>query len=146
MSARILDIADAIVDAIEGGAWTIGAVNPTRRYTTEYEISELSTLRVDVQPIDQADTVDDREEGQRTEYVLQITVQKRVKPTDNAQVDPLLNLTRELSDYFHEGRLITVTTEMEIVEAKTVLYSPKEFDVNKRYFGTVMLKFGEWTG
>ena len=143
---RLLTVADGLVSAIAGGTWTIGSVTPTRRYSTEYSIRDLATLRVDVQPIDQIDNEDDRDEepGQRTNYVCQVSVQKKVDPSVNAEVDPLLKLTREISDFFKEGKLITIGTELKIEEAKTILYSPKEFDVNKRYFGTVLLKLSEW--
>ena len=50
MSAQILDIADAVVDELNDAIGLSQEFTATRAYLPEFELPELSTLRVTVLP------------------------------------------------------------------------------------------------
>ncbi len=145
ITIRLNEIANAIVTRIAAGPWDIGAVTASRRYSVEYSLSDLAALKVNVQPLGQKDYEEDRDGQLRTDYFVQIGIQKRVPATLlNDDIDPLAGLVRQISDTWAQGVLYTVTAELKVTENSTILYTPKELDVNKKFFGLIMLTLSEW--
>lgn len=108
MSARIIDIIDALVSSINGETWT-QTFTATRGYGQRMKPSELSALKVILAPLTRAREYQDRGTSQ-LEYEIDIGFFKHISGAIAArdlEVDDLVELVDEL-EVFWMSRNITV--------------------------------------
>jgi len=99
--ALVLDVADALVEALNGGAFSL-PFQAVRAYVPAYRLQEMTALRVTVIPREV--TSEPYSRGQRLYTVrIDVGVQKRVDPEDTAAVDALVDLVHEM-EAFLRGR------------------------------------------
>ncbi|MBN2585003.1 MAG: hypothetical protein JXL80_18220 [Planctomycetes bacterium] len=103
--ALIVDIADAVVTALNGQEFS-QAFEAARRYVVEFELEQLSELRVSVVPRAVDWAIVSRSKGQ-FDYEFDVALQKRSDPTDLEACDALMGLVEEVADFLRGlGRLV----------------------------------------
>jgi len=95
------DIADAVVSELNAGefSWAFTAV---KAYRPEYELKDLTTLRVTVVPREASPGRLSRS-VRWSDYRIDIGVQKKV--SSDAEADALMDLVEEIDSYLH-GRTL----------------------------------------
>lgn len=99
MPASILQIADALVTALEAASFTApyNTIEAQRTYQPEYTLAELENLKVDVVPLSAQRELGSRTHLSRDEEIA-IGIQKRTGG-ETAAIDALVYLTEEIADY-----------------------------------------------
>jgi len=103
MSSVAAEIADAVVGELNGAQFS-QEFTAVRRWIVKWTLPDLSTLRVTVVPGPASyEPLDRRRDDQRHE--MDIAVQKKVNPNDNAEIDVLVALLEEFVDHFRQKQL-----------------------------------------
>lgn len=143
-SSRIITVADAFVSELNTKLtdWGI-STTATRSYSVQYDLEQLADLHIDVQTVTLEESLVDRVPTVSNVMGLNVTVQKKVDPSDVAVLDALMNLTIAIfKNWTHEGSIIGATT-VSLVEKAVVIYSPELLDSGTRYAGFVAFGFEE---
>ncbi|HON68986.1 MAG TPA: hypothetical protein PLV57_20550 [Phycisphaerae bacterium] len=99
----ITQIADAVVTSLNGGSFS-QSFTAQRRYQPSFALAEMETLRVTVVPKSVSITNATRDSG-FFDCAIDIGVQKKVNPEDQAEADALLGLVDELMTHLRGRRL-----------------------------------------
>ena len=102
-TARIIDVCDAVVSAINGIQSTSGLTyTASRVYSFYYTDSQLSTLRVNVRPQDILEPTNDEEDRTQVKkiYTVEVAVQKMVNRLNPTEVDAYQNLVAAIDGLF----------------------------------------------
>ena len=94
--ARITDIADAVVAAMNGHTFS-QAFTAARAYRPVFELQDMKDLRVTVVPKAVELTTAGRGLAQ-SDVQIDIGVQKKLADTDDAEIDALMGLVQEIAD------------------------------------------------
>lgn len=99
MSAKIVEIADAVVSALNAAALSQPFI-ASRVYLPKFERSALESLTVTVVPKGRGETIAARSNIADDSYEIDVAVQQAVDPTDIATIDGLMLLVQEIHDLF----------------------------------------------
>ena len=100
--ALAIDIADAVVTELAGGAFSQN-FTPERRVLPEYELADLKDLRVTVVPAAVETSGASRTLSQH-DVQIDLAVQKKLDAADNAEIDALMGLVEELAEFLRTKR------------------------------------------
>ena len=123
MAARVIEIANDVVQVINAGSYTIpDTVFAVRHYIPEYELEDLTALKVYVIPESAPEQINGRAITQR-DYVISVGVSKK---TNNltTDFDSLVELVEEINEQFRFKQLPTTGTNWVSSEVDPV------FDLN----------------
>lgn len=95
--ARITDIADAVVAALNGHTFS-QTLTAARAYCPVFELQDMKDLRVTVVPKAVELTTAGRGLAQ-SDVQIDIGVQKKLADTDDAEIDALMGLVQEIADF-----------------------------------------------
>ncbi len=95
--ARITDIADAVVAAMNGHTFS-HAFTAARAYRPVFELQDMKDLRVTVVPKAVELTTAGRGLAQ-SDVQIDIGVQKKLADADDAEIDALMDLVQEIADF-----------------------------------------------
>ena len=95
--ARITDIADAVVAALNGHTFS-QVLTVARAYRPVFELQDMKDLRVTVVPKAVELTTAGRGLAQ-SDVQIDIGVQKKLADTDDAEIDALMGLVQEIADF-----------------------------------------------
>jgi len=146
MSAKILDIADAVVSTLNGAG-----LSPTftaeRLYVPVYEVRNLTGLRVAVVANSVATTLLNRGTAKVTDYVVDVGIHKRYGqgPMTELQIrtacDPFMTLAESIGDLFLGLPLSAVAGCSCTASDNRVIYDPRYMDGDKVFATVVGLTF-----
>ena len=134
----ITAIADAVVTDLNGAAAGTFAQTFTaaRHYRPQFDLAELKTLRVSVVPKGIAITGLMRSANQH-DVSIDVAVQKKVNPTDSAELDGLMTLVEQIADYFRLRRLTALPTALWTKTENVPVYAPEHLE-QKQVFTSVL--------
>lgn len=140
MSAAILDVADAVVTALNAATLS-AAFTAVRGYIATHELPDMDTLRVTVMPA--ADDIKrDTRSSAKHRFTIDVGVQKKPSTVSNAMLDPLTLLAQEIADYFLYGNrtagAILISPEIK------VLFIQKDLRELGQFTAVVRLQFDHW--
>lgn len=104
--STITAIADAVVARLNAGSFS-QSFTAERHYQPVFDLADLETLRVSVVPRSLAIVGASRRQSQ-FDAQIDIGIQKRLTPDptdDQSEIDALLDLTEEITDYLRFERL-----------------------------------------
>ena len=95
MTAMLAEIGDKVVAALNAASMVL-PFTAARSYLPIKALKELADLRVTVVTAEQEVEIRDRSHSLRWDDRIDIGIQQRVAPGDNADVDPLVELTEQI--------------------------------------------------
>lgn len=135
----IVTLADAIVQELNSTSFTM-AFTATRGYLPRRELEEMDTLRVTVVP--RAAT---RGLHTRAEHLLELTVdiaiQKKLAAESNAEIDGLVDLVEEVSDFISGRDLQTFNDAVWTETRHEVLFSEEHMDKLRLFTSVLSLTY-----
>ncbi len=141
MAATILDIADAVVAQLNATAFS-QPVTAERHYQPQFELSEMTALRVSVVPRSVTSKGLDRNRDS-FDYKIDVAVQRKLDPTPG-NLDALIALVEEIADHFRSEPLAGFPqarcTEVENVP----VYSLEHLDEFRQFTSVVTLTYRVW--
>jgi len=141
MAATILSIANAVVDELNGSVFSM-PLEAERHYQPQFELSEMTTLRVSVVPRSVTSKGLDRNRDS-FDYRVDVAVQQKVDPTPE-NLDALMALVEEIADHFRSEPLSGFPnarcTEVENVP----VYAVEHLDEFRQFTSVVTLTFKVW--
>jgi hypothetical protein len=138
----ITTIADAVVTELNGaGPGAFGqAFTAARHYRPQFDLAELKTLRVSVAPKGIAITGLMRNANQH-DVSIDVAVQKKVSPTDAAELDSLVLLTEQIADFFRLRRLSALPEALWTKTDNLPVYSPEHLEQKQVFTSVLTLTF-----
>ena len=138
MSARVADLADAVMNDINGQAWS-QTFAAERGYLPRFKFNELTTLRVLVVPKSEVESVASRSTTQR-EFGIDVGVLKKLDTDDNPEMDALVALTDELKEHMR-GKRFSSPQALWRGTAHEPIYDPTQLQENKTFFSVITFNF-----
>lgn len=151
MAAVDIDIADAVKDALEAGAFSV-AIEPVRSYAEWDEaLEDLNTLHVDVVPVQTGPATELETRGE-VEYTCEIDIGVRYRfGTSESEsstgrvaveeVDRLKLLVQEIAEFFMTDRFDDATAGVWQETEIKLGWSRKHLRQMRQFFGFVRLTF-----
>jgi hypothetical protein len=138
----ITTLADAIVTELNAApAGTFAqAFAAARHYRPQFDLVELKTLRVSVVPRSIGITGLMRNANQH-DVSIDVAVQKKVSPTDAAELDGLMLLNEQIADFFRLRRLATLPEAMWTKTDNVPVYSPEHLETKQVFTSVLTLTF-----
>lgn len=98
MSERLVTIAEAVKDLLDGATWS-QEFTPVRTAVPRYKSKE-GTLEVRVRPFGRKTISRVGRRKIERDYLVDVVIAKSVEISDNSQTDPLLDLAEEIAEWF----------------------------------------------
>jgi len=141
MPATIIEIAEAVVAQLNAASFS-QPVAAERHYLPQFELSEMTALRVSVVPRAVASKGLDRNRDS-FDYRIDVAVQQKLDPTPG-NLDALMVLVEEIADHFRSEPLAGYPqarcTEVENVP----VYAPEHLDEFRQFTSVLTLTFRVW--
>jgi hypothetical protein len=141
LPATILAIADAVVAQLNAASFS-QPLTAERHYLPQFELADMTTLRVSVVPRSVASKGLDRNRDS-FDYRIDVAVQKKLDPTPE-NLDALMVLVEEIADHFRSEPLAGYPqarcTEVENVP----VYAPEHLDEFRQFTSVLTLTFRVW--
>ena len=147
--AVIIDIADAVVAELNAAAGEDEksedrvfnqAFTAARAYLPRYELAEMDELHVTVVPKGMEIEASSRTLAQH-DYSIDIAVQQRIAGDDQSDMDGLMGLVEEISDFFRQRRLTEYPDAIWIKTANVPIYAPDHLDQMRQFTSVLTLTF-----
>jgi hypothetical protein len=135
--AQIIQVADAIVEQLNAATFS-QPLSAVRGYLPTFELPEMSKLQVTVVPKEDDGRLDSRSSSAH-DYAIDIGVQQKPENTDNAILDPLMQLVEEIADFFLFGKQLAGTTL--ISPRVRVLYLQEHLHKLRQFTSVITLTF-----
>lgn len=139
MPATIIAIADAVAAQLNATALS-QPVTAERHYQPQFELSEMTALRVSVVPRSVTSKGLDRDSF---DYKIDVAVQRKLDPTPG-NLDALMALVEEIADHFRSEPLASYPqarcTEVENVP----VYAMEHLDEFRQFTSVVTLTYRVW--
>jgi hypothetical protein len=138
----ITTIADAVVTELNGAAPGTFAqpFTAARHYRPQFDLAELKTVRVSVVPKAVGITGLMRNANQH-DVSIDVAVQKKVSPTDAAELDGLMLLTEQIADFFRLRRLSALPEALWTKTDNVPVYSPEHLEQKQVFTSILTLTF-----
>jgi hypothetical protein len=139
--AVILDIADAVVAALNSGTFSQPVV-AERHYQPRFELSEMTNLKVSVVPRSLSSRSLDR--GRDSfDYQIDVAVQQKTDMSQ-AALDALMTLVEEIADHFRTQPLAGYP-QARCTEVKNEpVYALEHLDELRQFTSVLTLTFRVW--
>ena len=98
MASNLIDIADAIVSELNAGTFS-ESFTAARHYLLQTNLEDLADIVVSVIPRTIVEAANSRE-STLGEYIIDVGVQKAIKPAVLAEGDALMLFAEEISNFF----------------------------------------------
>jgi hypothetical protein len=141
MAATIVAISDAVVAQLNATAFS-QPIAAERHYLPQFELAEMTTLRVSVVPRSIASKSLDRNRDS-FDYRIDVAVQQKLEPSPG-NLDALMALVEEIADHFRSQPLASYPqarcTEVENVP----VYAVEHLDEFRQFTSVLTLTFRVW--
>ena len=137
--AILIDIADAVVAALNGGSFSQG-FTAKRHYRPRFDLSEMQSLHVSVVPKGVTSEIQSRSQA-AGDYQVDVGIQKKIG--QEADLDPLMTLVEEIADHLRFARLALPGGEQAVwlrTESDPV-YAPEHLDELRQFTSVLTLTF-----
>lgn len=104
--SQLITLADEVVSHLNGETFS-QSFTAVRRILPFFELKDMGTLHVSVVPATVEQSLTSRT-GINELLTIQIGVQKRVDPQDNATVDPLLYFVEQIGDSLRQTEYLLI--------------------------------------
>jgi|YNPMSStandDraft_1061717.scaffolds.fasta_scaffold02655_7 hypothetical protein len=139
MPAITAQLTEAIVDELNGEAWTLPFA-ARRDYRPRYTVADLANLTVTVSPRTLAITPVAR--GLATpEYTIDIAIQQHLNQEDNDTLDALIMLAEHITQHMINHRLRAMPTALCIRATSEPLYSIDHLDDHRVFTSLITLTY-----
>jgi hypothetical protein len=139
--AVILDIADAVVAELNATAFS-QPLTAERYYRPQFELSEMTELKVTVVPRALASKTLDRSRDS-FDYQIDVAVQKKTDISPEA-LDALMTLVEEIADHFRKHPLASYP-DARCTEVKNEpVYALEHLDELRQFTSVITLSFQVW--
>jgi len=139
--AVIIDIADAVVAQLNGTTFS-QPVTAERHYQPNFELSEMSELKVSVVPRSLASKSLDRNRDS-FDYLIDIAVQQKTDMSRPA-LDALMALVEEIADLFRTQPLAGFPSARCTEVKNEPVYALEHLDELRQFTSVVTLTFRVW--
>lgn len=145
MSAAIVDIADAVVAALNGASLS-QSFTAERSYVPVHELRDLSDLKVSVVMAGVAGTLLDRSGRQDYENTIDVGVQKSIgsgamtTADIRAACDPLMTFCQEIADLFLSAPIGVAGVSCTAADFRPI-YAPMHIDEKRVFTSVITLTF-----
>ncbi|MBS3821022.1 MAG: hypothetical protein KGY81_04585 [Phycisphaerae bacterium] len=133
--ALAIDIADAVVAELAGGAFSV-PITPVRRVLPEYELADLKDLRVTVVPTSVEIEGASRAVCQH-DVRVDIGIQKKLGKALDTQVAPLCGLVEEINEFLKRRPLAATPYAVWVRSANEPIYAADHL-AEQRAFTSVL--------
>lgn len=141
MPAVIVEIADAVVADLNAHAFSRPFM-AVRTYLPRYKLEDLADTQVSVVPKDDLGQRASRAQWQQ-DYKIDVAVQQKLGSNEQAQMDELLLLGQELTDYFKD-RNPSGNHAVLIECGYAPLFDPEHLEKHKTLTTVLNLTFRGW--
>jgi len=138
MASACVEIADAVVAALNTPGVFSVPFTAVRAYDPQYPREEMKTLHVTVVPASKTTERLDRHQWQY-DVTVDVAVQQAYEEADNDTLDPLMALVEEIELYFGGGR--RVTDAILVRMANVPVYAPEHMDALRTFTSVLSLTF-----
>lgn len=135
----IVDIAEAVKNELNGHHFS-QSFTAVRTYLPVYELKDMGTLHVTVVPKSRELQLETRRDVRR-DYEIDIAVQKRFSADTAAEIDPLMTLVEEITDFFVPGRMTSYPAAVCFPATNNPVYSPAHMRRMRQFTSVVTLTF-----
>ena len=135
----ITDIAEAVKDELNGHDFS-QEFEAVRLYQPLFELPEMKTLHVTVVPRGVEMQVSSRTLVQH-DYGIDVAVQKKFEADDAVELDPLMALVEEISDFFRLRRLDAVSAAIWTRTENKPVYSQEHMQQFRQFTSVITLTF-----
>ena len=135
--SMIIDVADAVV--AELNAANLG-FTAARHYRPQFDLAELSQLRVSVVPRGITITSLGRGSNQH-DVAIDVAVQKKVSPTDQAALDGLMEQVQQIADALRLRRLSGMPAAAWVKTQNAPIYSPEHLETKSVFTSVLTFTF-----
>lgn len=139
-NAEIIDLADAIVTALNAGTFS-ESFTAERGYLPTFDLPDMDTLRVTVVPRQEEGRLDTRNSSVH-EYSIDIAIQKKPTALTNTLLDALMRVVQEIADFFLFDTNPENTTL--ITPSIRILYLQDHLQKFRQFTSVVTLTFRGW--
>lgn len=140
MGSRIIDIADAVVEAMNAGTFS-QAFTAVRAYLPQFDLKEMATLHVTVVPKSVASEMASRSAYQ-SDYQIDLAVQQRLASADESLLDPFMALVQEIADFWRFRGIRAAGRDFACVKvANDPIYSPEHLAQMQQFTSVLTLTF-----
>ena len=137
--STITDIAEAVKDELNGHDFS-QEFEAVRLYQPLFELPDMKTLRVTVVPQGVEMQVLSRTLVQH-DYGIDVAVQKKFEADDAVELDPLMALVEEISDFFRLRRLDAVSAAIWTRTENKPVYSQEHMQQFRQFTSVITLTF-----
>jgi len=140
--STIIEIADAVVAELNGGAFGI-PFQAQRHYKPTFDLAEMKDLRVTVVPRGVELSGASRSMTQ-TDVQIDIGVQRKLPAdavNDAAEIDALMRLVEEIADFFRSRRLSACPSAAWVRTENKPIYSPEHIEQLRQFTSVLTLTF-----
>lgn len=102
--SRVIDLADALVTALNTQTWTIPAT-AKREYRPVFDMKDMKNLRISVVPRNVEATMADRTSALH-KIQIDVGLQKKLVLQDLTEIDNLMDVVQEVEDFVRSERSI----------------------------------------
>jgi hypothetical protein len=141
VAATILDIADAVVAQLNATAFS-QPVTAERHYQPQFELSEMTELRVSVVPRSVTSKGLDRNRDS-FDYKIDVAVQQKLDPTPG-NLDALMALVEEIADHFRSEPLAGYPQARSTEVENVPVYSLEHLDEFRQFTSVITLTYRVW--
>ena len=139
MTARITDIADAVVAELNGGSFS-QAFTAERKYQPTYELSEMQTLHVTVVPKSVTTAIASRSDDQ-VDCAVDIGVQKKLGDDADTEADGLMALVEEIAAFLNRRALAGTPDAVWVRTANEPIFSPEHFEQMRQFTSVLTVTY-----
>ena len=152
MSAAIIDIANAVADAINGQTFSPpydAFLQAERLYLPDFKLTEITELKVVVVANSRASTLASRGRIQEMGYDIDIGFMKKLQapidsPETQGDVDALLQLVEEVGDFLLQMNNLPGLDATAIAMSNTPIYGPQELEQRAEFLSVLTLTYREF--
>jgi hypothetical protein len=133
------NVADSIVSELNAATLSIW-LKAERHYVPSFELKDMDELRVSVVPKGAVITKCDRNRNYH-DVLVDVAVQKKFSSGSLEEIDPLLQLVEEISDFFRLRRLVSFPAAHWIRTEHSPLYSQEHWDELRQFTSVLTFTF-----
>lgn len=141
MGATVVEIADAVVDALNAASLTL-AFTAVRSYLPVYQVKDLDELKVAVVPNGFLMQLASRRGVDQFDFTVDVAIHRRIEATTLA-IDPYMSLAEDVVDLFR-GKPLTLASGLVvhcIDAASAPMFDPALLDQQRLFAAAVSLTF-----
>ena len=137
--ALAVAVADAVTSALNAASLSQSVV-AERHYLPVFDLQEMQALHVSVVPKGMTVAQSSRDSASY-DVLVDVAVQKKVDPSDLAELDALMRLVEEIADLFRFRRLDGEPMAVWVKTEHSFLFAPEHLQQLRQFTSVLTLTF-----